>query len=316
MIFVPVRGVPAGDDVLHPPDDAGGWSEHHYFFFSDARTGLAGGCRVAWRVEEGATQGVAFCYTPHGVCIWQHREGGERLRAGPLRFEGERLGTWRIAFEADVLGLPDPLALSGLRELDREARTVRVGWDLTFAPMSPAVEGDPGPADRAFVSEIAPRRFEQSGRFAGTLHIDGDRHAIDGFGTRDHSWGIRRAEGLREWKWCTMPLGEDLSAGAGHVRFDRGEITSGWLATRGELIAVTGSTVVFEPDETGIVPGRVAVTLETAVGRRRFDGTVVSPMGLRVTEHGTSILALECLTRYAADDGRNGWGVAEYVRAL
>lgn len=51
---------------------------------------------------------------------------------------------------------------------------------------------------------LAWDRTEQGGHIVGTLTIDGVEHALDGFGHRDHSWGMRDWGGATHWKWWNI----------------------------------------------------------------------------------------------------------------
>jgi len=313
-MWVPLAEATPDDDVLHQPGVDPAWSEHHYFFFADA-SGVAGGCRVAWRVGDGVSKGMLFCFLPGGVGIWQEDGGDDRLAVGPLSLSGKSLGEWRVRFEGDVLVLPDGLALSGLRDASGDMTTTSLSLDLRFRPVSPAVEASPGDDAVALVKRIAPRRFEQAGRYDGTARVGAETISWSGWGTRDHSWGSRGAEGLREWKWCALPLDDAFCAGAGHVSLDDGEIRSGWLAEGGRLVDVGAASVEYAFDDTGAVPASARLTWTTADGTRRAEGRVVTPLGMRVVEHGRPVLAVESLARWHGDDGTTGYGIIEYIRA-
>jgi len=314
-MWVPLAEAASHDDVLHQPGEGDDWSEHHYFFFSDTATGIAGGCRVAWRSADGAGKGMVFCFLPDGVALWQQDGGNDRLAAGPLVLSGKPLGEWTVRFDGEALVLSDGLALSGLRAEVGEMSSTSLALDLTFTPTSPAVEAAPGADAAELVARIAPRRFEQAGRYEGKVDVAGNAVAWSGWGTRDHSWGNRRAQGLRQWKWCTLPLGESFCGGAGQVELDDGEIQSGWLSVDGRLVDVDAASVDYVFDETGVVPASASVTWSTAAGVRRAEGEVVVPLGMRVVEHGRPVLAVESLARWHGDDGTTGYGIIEYIRA-
>lgn len=314
-MWVPLSPAAPDDDVLHEPGTGDDWSEHHYFFFADDATGLAGGCRVAWRAGDGVSKAMLFAFLPDGVALWQQEDGCDRLAVGPLMFSGERLGEWRVCFDAEVLLLPDGLGLAGLAPMSGDMTTTPLSLDLRFTPSTPALQASPDDEARALVERIAPRRFEQAGRYEGDARV-GDRTVRwSGCGTRDHSWGNRGAQGLREWRWCTFPLHEHFSGGAGHVALDDGEIQSGWLADGGTLVDVRSATVDYTFDGTGVVPTSARVTLSTDAGSRHACATVVAPLGMRVVEHGRPVLAIESLARWSVDDGPTGYGIVEYIKA-
>ena len=313
--WVPLAEAASHDDVLHQPGEGDDWSEHHYFFFSDAATGLAGGCRVAWRSGDGVAKGMLFAFLPDGVALWQAEGDDDRLAAGPRVLAGKPMGGWTVRFGDEALLLGDGLALSGLRADAGEMSSVSLALDLTFTPASPAVEAAPGPEAADLVARIAPRRFEQAGRYLGEVKVGSDAISWSGWGTRDHSWGNRAAQGLRQWKWCTLPLAETFCGGAGHVELDDGEIQSGWLAEDGHLVAVDAATVDYSFDESGVVPVSAVVTLSTPTGVRRAEGQVLAPLAMRVVEHGRPVLAVESLARWQVDDGTSGYGIVEYIRA-
>src|SRR5437879_6089488 len=185
-MWVPMAATPSEDDVLHQPGEGPDWSEHHYFFFSDTTTAIAGGCRVAWKSGDGVSKGMLFCFLPNGVGLWQEEGGSDRLAVGPLSLSGKPLGAWTVHFDADVLVLADGLALAGLRDSTGDVSTAALGFDLQFTPVSPAVEGARAGEAAALAARIAPRRFEQAGRYHGTAGIGGETVTWSGWGTRDH----------------------------------------------------------------------------------------------------------------------------------
>ena len=78
----------------------------------------------------------------------------------------------------------------------------RLNLDFTFEAIHPpyAYSSHAEP----FPSYYADDRYEQGGRAWGTARLDGEEVTFDGFGHRDHSWGVRSWGGTLHYKWINF----------------------------------------------------------------------------------------------------------------
>ena len=80
----------------------------------------------------------------------------------------------------------------------------------------------------------------------GTLAIDGESHAIDGYGLRDHSWGPRYWQAIHSYEWLTLNFGPDLGAMVSVIQRDpageeRAPAACSCAATRSSRSSTPGS---------------------------------------------------------------------------
>jgi hypothetical protein len=115
------------------------------------------------------------------------------LGAGPFSFEVvEPMRTWRLAMAANPSG---------------------VGFDVTWHARTPAWSGQVGVETAGEVTAAFDHLF-QSGRYTGSLTIDGAQRSVDGWwGQRDRSRGVRTmagGQGLHLWVQAQL---QDMSVG-------------------------------------------------------------------------------------------------------
>jgi len=91
----------------------------------------------------------------------------------------------------------EPLHSSRIHYYGERLRT-EFTFESTHQPYAYSSHAEPFPL------YYADDRFEQSGRARGTIRIDGDEIAIDGFCHRDHSWGARVWGGTLHYKWLNF----------------------------------------------------------------------------------------------------------------
>jgi hypothetical protein len=236
---------------------------------------------------------------------------GQRVTWHPFRFRAKtRLARHEGAsFPGPVLGL-----LLG-------PRTVEVEIDLTLEPTTPAVDYCRGlPADiLAALAPLGAHHLEQSGIWRGAIVIDGRRVAVEGTGSRDHSWGRRSWEAADHWRLFTVRFGHDLAVHALAVSA-RGRLVEGgfvWRGGRAERI----TRVQYVTECHGSAVRALDLRITTAAGPPlRLRGTVLRTITVPVdVERRPSrhllgrpyrLVLHENFTRYEAA-GLIGHGMAE-----
>ena len=236
---------------------------------------------------------------------------GQRVTWHPFRFQAKtRLARHEAAaFPGPVLGL-----LLG-------PRTVEVEIDLTLEPTTPAVDycrGLPVDTLRA-LAPLGAHHLEQSGAWRGVVVIDGRRVAVDGTGSRDHSWGRRSWETADHWRLFSVRFGSDLAVHALAVSA-RGRLVEGgfvWRGGRAERI----TRVQYVTEREGPAVRAFDLRVTTAAGPPlRLRGTVVRTItvpvdverrpGRHLLGRPYRLVLHENFTRYEAA-GRVGHGMAE-----
>ena len=192
------------DEYMHPNTGEANFNESMYFNFYD-RTRALRRLRPHRQPAERALRGDDHRRLParrHGAV--QLQAAGDR-RQRRLRRRRHALRRRRaVQAPARLLRrprrLPGPAAAtSRIRAAPSPAtRTGRCRWRSTGTASARCTA-----ARRGEHSEMvfAKGHYEQHGRAAGTLTVDGTAHRVDGFGLRDHSWGPRSWQSPSYYRW-------------------------------------------------------------------------------------------------------------------
>lgn len=95
----------------------------------------------------------------------------------------------------------------------------------------------------------ATDRLEQAGRITGALQIDGQSHAVDTMGARDHSWGTRDWYAPQHWKWLHAQAGPDCCVHFWKIDAMGETQLRGYVLRDGAFAEVTQVDIKFDHDE-------------------------------------------------------------------
>lgn len=322
--FAEPRAAPAADEAFHELESDPRARESVYLNVQDPASGLALvaslGVRRAGRGEAllamALPDGRLLCGLELGTARRVHDSvsvGGMRYAwQGPqVRFEGALAPHEAGGFPPG----PIPLLLA--------PRTARVRLELSFLPTTPAVDLCDGLAlhTLAALRSLGAHHVEQSGVWRGTLDVDGRRVAIDGTGSRDHSWGLRDWEDVDYWRLFTLRFGDDFAVHAMALGVRGVRVEGGFVWRHGRLERVTRVDHVTQRDAQGRVRS-LEVELRTAGGVLRLQGTPERTIGLPVQLESRPLRLLrgrpyrlmlhEHYTLWETG-GRRGRGIAEYA---
>jgi hypothetical protein len=315
----------AQDEYAHQPDGSANFNESVYMNVASVEHRLGGWMRLGNRVNEGYAERSVCLYLPDG------RIGCEFGRpsiatnaafdAGGLRYSvDEPLRRVRMAYEGGLMLLDDPGLLRDpkrLANVPREAASV----DLRFSGISPVHGGEPTSADTPtmYGRDFSLGHFNQHGRIAGHIRLDGQQWDIAGAGWRDHSWGPRYWQAIHCYRLfiATFPNGRALML----LKIADQSMRSrrlGVLLVDGEYEEVVDLDVITdwtaEKD-----PARVRLDVRTARRAARIEGEVVSLAPLRNRRRaGDETLVsrvAEGFTRFTWD-GVTTYGMSEYVERV
>jgi hypothetical protein len=117
------------------------------------------------------------------------------------------------------------------------------------------------------------------------------------------------------WRWFSINIGEDLHFGGIRLGTPAGDLHRGWVWDHGRATSVRQWRVKTEVAEDGITHQVVHLDVEDKTSHvYRLRGDV-----LRVADIGRAggTMVNEGLTRWTLlDDGRVGYGIAEYLHQL
>lgn len=186
--------VAPADERRHPPGPEPLWNESWYFDFADEAGTLGGYVRIGLYPHLGVCWYWA-CLVGEGrplVTVIDHEVPMPRDGSLEIRTEGlwadhtveTALDHMTLGCEAFAVGVDDPADVYGALRGDR----VPLGFDLEWETDGPGVYAYPGVT-----------RYEVPARVHGEVLVGAERIELDGWGQRDHSWGVR------DWwtpGWC------------------------------------------------------------------------------------------------------------------
>lgn len=140
----------------------------------------------------------------------------------------------------------------------------RIAMDFTFDVLHPPYSYAQHP--EPFPQWYADDRLEQGGRAVGTVTIDGEEIAFDGFAHRDHSWGVRTWELCSHYKWLNF-LAEDTSIHVMDVQGLGQSAVRGYVHRDGDTAQIVDATFDYDLDPGDFFHRRLVVTLTDDSGR-------------------------------------------------
>ncbi len=219
------------DEGLHQRGDEPLWNESWYFDWFQPDGELGGYVRIGLYPNLGVTWYWACVVEPGGqlVTVVDHHvplpTSGLELRAGGLWADHnaeEPLERWSLGLESFALGLDDPTAIYVATPRGDQ---VAFGFDLEW-------ETDGAP----YRYPVPLERYEIPCRVHGEVLVGDRRIEVDGWGQRDHSWGVRDwwllghvwfavrlEDGTRAH--ASVPMLEGLDWAAGYVQRPDGTAT-------------------------------------------------------------------------------------------
>ena len=239
--------------------------------------------------------------------------GVGRLRADfrPVRVRGDL----RLAAHESGGFPPGPLPLL------LSPRTVRVAIDLTFRPSTPSIDfcRPLGEAARAALRPLGEHHLEQTGEWVGSVEIEGQRRPVQGFGHRDHSFGLRDWSALDHSHLFVARFGDDLAVHALILSVNGTSVEGGFLWRNGRAERV--ASVLYTAERQGNRTRTVEVEVRPAAGpvlrlRGAVEEAIRVPvaLSLRLGRHlcgqPYALLLEENFVRYETEN-RIGYGMAE-----
>jgi hypothetical protein len=308
-------------DLAHPVEPDTAWSESYYFNAYDPVTDAGLFTRIGVRPNEGTMDVGLSVWLPgtelavvHGLRP-QHEMTDTGLAVAGVRYERvQPMREWRITADAEA----------AVRDLAgrREPRRTRIGMDLTFRALTPAVgsdgQGRPGAGVSAATrASVGKGHLEQAGRWTGWIEADGARHLlVQARGNRDKSWGPRRWGGPRMWRWFSINLGDDVHLGGILIGTEAGDLHRGWIWRDGEATSIRHWDVRTVLEVGGLTHRACDVRATDARGRAHALRAEVRRVAPVVNEAGGRRTVInEGLARWTYE-GREGFGIAEYLHQL
>jgi hypothetical protein len=295
----------APDEGRHPAGQEPLWGESWYFDFASGTGDFGGYVRLGLYPNLGVAWYWA-CLVGSGrplVAVRDHEVALPRAQSLEVRAEGlwsaitcETANEhWSIGLEAFGVAMDDPADAYRGERGDR----VPLGLDLEWEEAAPVFDY-PGPT-----------RYEQACTVHGEVLVGDERLAVDGFGQRDHSWGVRDWWAF-PWCWSSGRLEDGTS-----FHGVRGGPEDGWQFEIGYVIPSGGPTEVVSKVTVNTILGAEGLPESASIG--------LGELSLAVTPLAHAPLLLESpdqrhsrfprsLCRFDAVDGRSGVGWVEWLQ--
>ena len=296
--------VDPSDEQRHGPGPEPLWNESYYLDFVDGEGDLAGYVRIG-------------LYPNLGVTWWTTMiVGADRPLVSSLAFDLPIPGGAGLAIGSDgfdVAGtVDDPLTAMSV-----------VGTAPAAVLHDPAAvyRGDVGMStglalDLTWSTDGVPYQYGVTTRYevpclvAGEIVVGGERHAVEGQGQRDHSWGVRDWWAFG-WCWAAARLDDGTRVHFADIRIPGQGIALGYVQPPDGSVHPVETLEVTEllGDEGLPVHGRAVVVpggIELEIRPIAFGPVLLT------AEDGRTSRFPRAAARFTAADGRSGTGWIEW----
>ncbi len=296
-----VSGVLASDEGRHDPGPEPLWGESWYFDFFSPDGAIGGWVRIGLYPNLGVTWYHAFLVGPdrETVAIAEYEaplppRPGLELRTHGLwadHIVETPLEHFTVANEAHGLGVDDPGDLYA--EAPRGTQ-VPLAFDLEWE-----TAGSP-------YHYVHTTRYEIPCTVHGTIDVGRERIDLDGFGQRDHSWGVRDWWQFG-WVWTAGRLADGARFHGSDIRIPDLDVGFGYVQHDG---AVSGTNSVHATE----VLGRHGMPSEGTIAIADLALTIdpVSFAPALLQHDGKTSRFPRALCRFRSADGREGLGWTEW----
>ena len=300
----------ASNEGRHEPGPEPLWNESWYFDFTDPAGTFGGYVRIGLYPNLGVTWFWAcvvgedrplVTVIDHTVPIPPKHGGWGSPQAGlEFRHDGlwadhvveEPLERWSLGLEAFGVALDDPA------ETYRDLRGDRtpIGCDLEWITDGGTYQWPEGQT-----------RYEIPCRVQGEVLVGDEKVELDGWGQRDHSWGVRDWWALG-WCWTAGRLEDDTKFHAAAPRIEGIDWAAGYVGGPGGPLEDVHRMVATETLGDEAIPTELHLDLEDL--DLRVDPVAWSPV-LLVSPEGRESRFPRALARFTEADGRTGVGWIE-----
>ncbi len=289
-------------ELHHEPGADTYWNESWYFDFASADGSLGGYVRVGLYPNLNTVWYWA-CVVGEGrplVTVIDHAvplpgAGSLELSHAGLRADHlcESPGqSWRLTLDAPAISVDDAADVYH----SAPGKPVKLRLDLVWTTAN------------AVFPQLDHNRYEVPCRVHGEIGVGGERIDLDGWGERDHSWGVRDWWQLG-WCWTAGRLADASAFHAFRVESELIDVFSGFSQAAGKA-PVALPDFRFAPEL-----GREGLPSSTAMqfGELSVQCTPLAfaPVLLEAPDGRVSRFP-RALCRFDAEDGRRGFGWTEW----
>lgn len=314
------------DEYPHPPSADPNFNESVYMNAFDHGRRMGGWMRVGNRVHEGYAELAVCLYLPDGriACQFQRPAIASNAAFDAGGMHVEVVAPYRrltMRYRGEVMMLADPDLLRDSKRLFAAPRVeAEVVWHHEACsplhgglPVSPAQE-------TLYGRDFSLGHFNQHTRVHGEIRLGAEHWPVDGYGWRDHSWGPRYWQNILFDRLYLANFGADRGLMLLKIANRDGRVRRGGvLHYDGEYEEIVDLDLLNEWDAARD-PVRFRLGVRTARRAAIIEGRILrcAPLSNR-RQYGAVVeksRIAECFTEFRWDDGRIGYGMAEYVELL
>jgi hypothetical protein len=286
------------DEQSHQPGPEDLWGESWYFDFFAADGSIGGWIRLGLYPNLGVAWYHAFVVGPGRPIAAVADLEAPLPKAGSLELRSHGLWAdhtcetplehWSLGNEAFAVAVDAPSEL-----YDRAPRgdQLPMGLDLEWE-----TDGEPH-------HYVHTTRYEVPCRVHGEVLIGAERIELDGYGQRDHSWGVRDWWQMG-WVWCSGRLEDGTRFHGSDIRVPNVDIGFGYVQPG------AGTNDVHATEELGEHGLPVTAAVQIADLELTLEPVAFAPTLLTWKDKVDRFPRALC--RVTAADGRPGWAWTEW----
>ncbi|HEV3226141.1 MAG TPA: hypothetical protein VGZ52_04880 [Acidimicrobiales bacterium] len=293
--------VSPSDEGRHEPGSEPLWGESWYFDFFSADGSVGGWVRIGLYPNLGVTWYHAYLVGPDRAIVAV--ADYEAPLPNPPGLELRTHGLWA-----------DHIVETPLEHVTVGNEAHGLGVDEPAALYAPVPVGDQVPLafDLEWETAGVPYHYQATTRYEipctvhGTIDVGRERIDLDGFGQRDHSWGVRDWWQFG-WVWTSGRLNDDTRFHGSDIRIPQLDVGFGYEQRGGEIKPTNSVHADEQTDAEGFATsGRVSIDeLALTITPVAFAPALLEWEG-RVSRFPRA------LCEFTAADGRSGLGWTEW----
>jgi len=306
------------DEYMHPNTGEPNFNESMYFNFYDRRARFGAFARIGNRPNERYAEMTIAIYQPDGTALFNFKRpeiaDNSAFAAGGMGFAVvEPFKHVRVSYDGHAVYLAQPRDLEDPRRAFTTNPHVPVSLALDWYGSSPMYGGEaPENSEMTF----ARGHYEQHGRAAGALSVDGVSHRVEGLGLRDHSWGPRSWQSPAYYRWLIGQFDDGFGFMGSQIVTQAGtELLSGFVFKDGANHFVHSLDLRTEWRDPEHYHDRLDLRLHSTDGDVHITGKVLTMLPLRNRRDDKVTRISEGLTEWRCGN-QVGYGWSEYLDQL
>ncbi len=288
------------DEHLHTPENKPWWRESYYFNVMDSKNNIFSVSTMGYMPYENDSHYFSIVYVDGKLYThinYKKLKNENDLRENPT--DGQQ--SFTIVKEN--------------KEWEIQIQERRYQLNYTWAGRFPVYEY---PGGWQIPNILEQKHYEQSGFVKGTFTFkDGTKRQIDGFGHRDHSWGVRNWVHIDEWYWLSVQFENGkIALNAWLNKIGDKKYIHGFISSADQNIAIqTIEAKKRSQDENSRNPSSAVFKLEDKNGENyTLKAETIYLITLPQSSKEGICNIYETISKFDLN-GEVGFGVAEYLKS-